>query len=161
MVTPALRATAQTHHSSQAAFDAELSKLLHFTIPTMSVEELRRQQRDVLIFDTREKAEYNVSHLPGARYLGYDHFEASRLAGISKDARIVLYCSVGFRSEKIGERLKEMGFTQVFNLYGSIFEWVNHGFPIEKSPERTTWEVHAYNEAWSKWVINPKIKMVW
>jgi rhodanese-related sulfurtransferase len=161
MALPNLRAEAQTHHSSQPAFDAELTRLLSFTIPTMSVEELQRQQAEVLIFDTREKGEYEVSHLPGARYLGYEHFEASRLSGVPKGAKIVLYCSVGYRSEKIGERLKRMGFTQVFNLYGSIFEWVNHGFPVEKSPGRTTYEVHTYNAEWSHWVNNPKMVKQW
>lgn len=161
MALPTFRVEAQLQHSSQPAFDAELSKLLHFTVPTMSVDELRTQQMEVLIFDTREKGEYDVSHLPGARYLGYEHFNASGLSEIPKDAKIVLYCSVGYRSEKIGERLKEMGFTQVFNLYGSIFEWVNHGFPVEKSPGRTTYEVHTYNAEWSHWVNNPRMVKMW
>jgi len=161
MAFPNLCAEAQVHHSTLPAFNAELIRLLSFTVPTISVEELRSQQEKVLIFDTREKGEYEVSHLPGARYLGYEHFEGSRLSGIPKNAKIVLYCSVGYRSEKIGERLKKMGFTQVFNLYGSISEWVNHGFLLEKSPGRTTWEVHTYNKEWSQWVTNPKVRKVW
>jgi len=161
MVLPTLRAEAQSHHSSQPDFDAELNRLLSFTVPTMSVEELRSQQNEVLIFDTRDKEEYEVSHLPGARYLGYSNFEEDNLSEIPKDAKILLYCSIGYRSEKIGERLREMGFTKVFNLYGSIFEWVNHGFPVEKSPGRPTYEVHTYNEEWSQWLTNPKVIKVW
>jgi len=161
MALPNLPAMAQMQYTIQPAFDEELTKLLHFTVPTMSVEELQQQQSEVIIFDTREKGEYKVSHLPGARYLGYENFEESNLSGIPKDTKIVLYCSVGYRSEKIGERLIDMGFTQVFNLYGSIFEWVNHGFPVEKSPGRTTNEVHTYNEVWSQWLTNPKAIKVW
>jgi rhodanese-related sulfurtransferase len=37
---------------------------------------------------------------------------------------------VGYRSEKVTEKLQKAGFTQVSNLYGGIFEWVNQGYPI-------------------------------
>ena len=50
--------------------------------------------------------------------------------GWSKSDTIVLYCSIGYRSEKIGEKLVEMGYGHVFNLYGGIFEWVNRDLPV-------------------------------
>jgi len=33
-----------------------------------------------------------------------------------------VYCSLGIRSEVIAKKLKKAGYTNVFNLYGGIFE---------------------------------------
>ncbi|MCB0558078.1 MAG: rhodanese-like domain-containing protein [Phaeodactylibacter sp.] len=142
-------------------FDEELTRLLSFSVPTIGVQELRNIQNEVYIFDAREEEEYRVSHIEGARYLGYKKFDEQKLADVPEDARIVLYCSVGYRSEKIGERLQKMGFTDVNNLYGSIFEWVNQGYPVVGADGATTPKVHTYNSKWSQWVDNDKAEKVW
>jgi 3-mercaptopyruvate sulfurtransferase SseA len=56
---------------------------------------------------------------------------------------------VGYRSGKIGEKLKKMGFTNVYNLYGGIFEWKNRGYEVHNNQNSVTDSVHAYNRAWS------------
>lgn len=71
--------------------------------------------------------------------------------GIAKDANIVVYCAVGSRSEKIARELKEMGFENVSNLYGGIFEWVNRGYEIVNDTGETD-TVHAYNRFWGFWL---------
>jgi 3-mercaptopyruvate sulfurtransferase SseA len=67
-------------------------------------------------------------------------------------ATIVLYCSVGMRSEKIGKKLLEAGYKNVYNLYGSLFEWVNQGKPVYKKNGVQTSEIHTYSESWSRWL---------
>ncbi|MFQ5334631.1 MAG: rhodanese-like domain-containing protein, partial [Flavobacteriales bacterium] len=64
---------------------------------------------------------------------------------------VIVYCSVGYRSEKIAEKLAGMGFGQVFNLYGGIFEWVNRGYPVYDEHGQTD-NVHAYNHNWGLWL---------
>ena len=152
---------AQKPNTGNAAFDAELDRLLGYTVPLMSADELKEKLGEVKIFDTRELNEYMISHLPGAVNVGFNEFDKSIFEKIKKDEPIVLYCSVGFRSEKIGERLQKMGFTNVLNLYGSIFEWANKGYPVENFTNKNTQEVHTYNEEWSQWITNPKIKRIW
>ena len=132
-------------------FEKKLNNLLSFSVPTVNVDELVEME-DVLILDARELKEYNISHIPNAKYAGYDKFNKKEFKDVDKDQPIVLYCSVGYRSEKIGEKLIEMGFTNVSNLYGSIFEWVNQGHKIEDQGGNETKEVHCYNKDWSKWV---------
>lgn len=143
------------------AFDQKLEQLLRFSVPLIGVEELKNIQREVHIFDTREWPEYEVSHIEGAEYLGYDHFDEKRLADIPKDARIVLYCSVGYRSEKTGEKLRKLGFSNVYNLYGSIFEWVNQGNEIVDASGKKTNRLHTYNKTWSQWVASEKATKIW
>ena len=85
--------------------------------------------------------------------VGYDHFQEYKLKDIPKDQPIVVYCSVGYRSERIGEKLQEMGFTQVYNLYGGIFDWKNRGMEVENMEGEPTEKVHTYNKKWGQWLL--------
>lgn len=133
------------------AFKATIDALNSETVPYVSCEELKRWPHTVLL-DTRARAEYDVSHLPGARWVGYDDFDLSRMRDVPKTARVVVYCSVGYRSEKVGEKLLAAGFSNVYNLYGSLFEWVNQGNPVVGPDGRPTTRVHAYNRMWGVWL---------
>jgi rhodanese-related sulfurtransferase len=117
----------------------------------MSVDSLKHL-KNVYFLDTREKEEFEVSHLKNARNVGYIWFDMRRVYDIPKDATIIVYCSVGYRSEKIGEKLLKYGYKNVYNLYGSIFEWANKGNPLYKSSGVQTTEIHTYNKTWARWV---------
>lgn len=144
-----------------ATFDNRLSHLLSFTVPVMGVDELEKGKDEMVLLDAREKEEYEVSHIPGAWFLGYKKFSPEQMKDIAKDTFIVLYCSVGYRSEKIGEKLQKMGYTNVHNLYGSIFEWANQDYPLEDKDGNPTKKVHTYNRTWSKWVEDGELIKVW
>ncbi|MFC5284967.1 rhodanese-like domain-containing protein [Pedobacter alpinus] len=133
-------------------FKEMLDNMYDHTVPLMSVDSLKHL-KNVYLLDTREKEEFEVSHLKNARNVGYIWFDMRKVYDIPKDATIVVYCSVGYRSEKIGEKLLKNGYQNVYNLYGSIFEWVNEGNPIYKSNGVQTTEIHTYNKNWSKWVL--------
>lgn len=131
-----------------------LKDLYRYTVPQMAPETLyRAMPGQYLILDTRERAEYEISHLPQAVWVGYDDFDLGRLAGGATDQPILLYCSVGYRSERIGERLLAAGYTQVFNLYGGIFAWKNQGYPLRDAADQPTERVHTYNQDWSQWLL--------
>jgi len=143
------------------AFDQKLVSLLRFRVPLLGVEELRANRQDYFLFDTRAREEYQLSHIPGAAYLGYRDFDLDRLKDVPKDAPIALYCSVGYRSERIGEKLRKAGYTKVFNLYGSVFEWVNRGYPLEDEQGKKVDVIHTYNKNWSQWVDDDAARKVW
>ncbi len=148
-------------HLINPDFDIHVSQLISFSVPLISVEELNQNFSEYTIFDAREMEEYKVSHIEGAKYLGYDNFEITRLDNIPKDTKIVLYCSVGYRSEKIGEKLVDLGFTNIYNLYGSIFEWANQGYNVVDNNGLETRKIHTYNKNWSKWLDESKAEKVW
>ena len=104
------------------------------------------------MLDTRTKEEYKVSHLPNARWVGYDDFDIKRVADIPKNENIVVYCSVGVRSEKVGEKLLVAGYQHVHNLNGSLFEWVNEGNSVVDDQGKPTERVHAYSRLWGIWL---------
>lgn len=141
-------------------FHKEVNSYLIYSVPVISAEEAREQQEAYIFLDAREKEEYEVSHIPQATNVGYDDFSLSAVANISKDTPIIVYCSIGYRSERIGEKLQDQGFTNVKNLYGSIFEWANRGYPLESASEPSK-RIHTFNKKWSKWVENSGYEKVY
>ena len=97
-----------------------------------------------VLIDVRQDEEYAVSHLPNARHL--TTVEAIQ-QDIPTDATIVLYCSVGYRSARLAEKLQAVGYKNVMNLDGSIFEWYNQGHPVVADSQPVQ-QVHPYNRAW-------------
>ncbi|MGY3793951.1 rhodanese-like domain-containing protein [Aquimarina sp. 433] len=128
------------------------------SIPYITVKELKSSKNDVILFDARELVEYQTSHLKGAIHVGYDFFEIKKIANqnIPKDSKIVVYCSLGIRSEDISEKLKEFGYTNIYNLYGGIFEWKNDGNEVVDMNEKETNKVHAFSKEWGKWLYKGK-----
>lgn len=136
----------------QKTFDEKMESLYKNTIPLIKSDSLKTEFDNVVLLDTRAPEEFRISHLKGARLVDYDEFNVQNLTDIPKDASIVVYCSVGYRSERIGEKLKEAGYKNVKNLYGGIFGWKNEGFEVIGPNNLPTDSVHTYNKSWGKWL---------
>lgn len=134
-----------------AAYDEMLNKLLSHKAKEISVSEASLLQ-DIVFIDAREKNEFDISHIKNAVWCGYNDFDPNRLKGVDLTKKIVVYCSVGYRSEKISLKLKKLGFTNNYNLYGGIFEWKNQGNPVYDSNGNPTEKVHAYSSKWAQWL---------
>jgi rhodanese-related sulfurtransferase len=153
--------TSNRPHCEDKIFDKTVASLINFSVPLISVKELNDTKSNYTILDAREPKEFEISHLEGAKNIGYDNFSLKNVENIPRNTPIVVYCSIGYRSEKIGEKLKSAGFTNVKNLYGSIFEWVNQGYPIVNNTSQNTTKIHTYNQLWSRWVKNKNIEKTW
>jgi rhodanese-related sulfurtransferase len=144
-------ATDSTAQVNDPLFNAALKTLLSHDVPEVPVKEAVKRY-DAVFLDAREKPEFDVSHIKGARYVGYDSFDISRVQGLKQSQPIIVYCSVGYRSEQITEKLRDYGFTDVSNLYGGIFEWVNEGYKVYDNSGKQTNKVHAYDKTWGVWL---------
>ena len=104
---------------SQNALDDLLKKYNSGDVAYTSVEQLRMDQliNEVIILDARESNEYNISHLKDSKFIGYDNLNLTVLDSISRDKQIVVYCSVGIRSEKIARKVQNLGFGNVGILH--------------------------------------------
>ncbi len=143
-------ASAQTIESD---YKIMLDSIYEHKIPVISVEEfIKMNKYAVYVLDTREKQEFKVSHLKSARNVGYFWFDMREVYDIPLDASIIVYCSIGNRSEKIAEKLIHAGYKNVRNLYGGIFEWVNEGQPVYKETGVQTSEIHTHNKDWEQWL---------
>jgi rhodanese-related sulfurtransferase len=138
----------------QKSFDKKLEGMYRYTVPLITSDSLKTklENSSVILIDTRSESEFEVSHLNNARMLIYDSYSESDFDDIPMDAEVIVYCSVGYRSERIGEKMQKMGFTNVKNLYGGIFEWKNTDHTIVNENGVATDSVHTYNKDWSHWL---------
>lgn len=121
------------------------------SVPYVSVAETKAIKHKVIL-DSREKVEYQTSHIKDAVYVGYDTFDLNTVIENvpNKSDTVVVYCSIGVRSEDIGEKLLAAGYTNVFNLYGGIFEWKSEDNTVYDKEEKPTEKVHTFNKFWSR-----------
>ena len=136
-------------------YHALVKTLISHSIPEIKSHEI--EGKDFVFLDTRSQPEYDISHISGAKFVGYDDFAMSHIDGIPKEKPIVLYCSVSYRSEKIGEKLLEAGYSEVYNLYGGLFEWHNTGHEVVDSQGQVTNKVHGYGKLWGKWLFHADV----
>ena len=137
---------------TEKEFNEMADKMAKGEVPDLEVEELKIKKDDYVILDAREKKEFDISHIEGAIWVGYDDFTLARLSEVPKGAMVVTYCSVGYRSERIGEKLQDAGYLNVHNLRGSIFKLMNEGYKVVDKNDKPTESVHGFNKKWGKWV---------
>lgn len=127
-------------------FDWTLFMLLEKDVPSIDIDHELLEK--ALLLDARTKEEYSVSHLPNAILL--EDF-VKTMGTQPKEKPIVVYCSIGYRSEEACRLLREQGFIYCYNLYGGIFEWFNRGNAIYQK-NATTENIHAYNYFWGLFI---------
>jgi rhodanese-related sulfurtransferase len=148
------------HSLSQENLSDLLKKYNTKSVPYISSDSLKLILNDVLLFDAREKVEFETSHIKNALFVGYDKFnlEKTNTKIPNKNDKIIVYCSLGIRSSTIAIKLKKAGYTNVLNLYGGIFEWKNSGYRVYNRDEKETEKVHTYKQEWSKWLLKGEKK---
>lgn len=135
----------------QTKLDRTLKNFNKETVPYIHTENLT-DTNNVILLDTRKKEEFEVSHLKDALWVGDKAFDPKKVLEEipDKEQPIVVYCSIGVRSEDIGEKLLDLGYTNVQNLYGGVFEWKNKNGAVYNLKEQPTDSVHAFSKHWGK-----------
>lgn len=132
-----------------------LEKYNDHTVEYITVASLDTLNTPMLL-DARELEEFQVSHIKDAVYVGYTDFDIKSTQEKIPDPNtpLVVYCSIGVRSEDIAEQLITAGYTNVKNLYGGIFEWKNQGRPVVDQTQKQTEKVHAFSKYWGRFLTN-------
>lgn len=88
------------------------------------VKQLIDTGEPLTLIDVREPREWNASNLGryGAQLIPLAQLPA-RLQEIPRDARIVVYCRTGARSDRAVRFMMAQGFDDVSNLVGGINAW--------------------------------------
>ena len=102
-----------------------------------------------VLLDSRALNEYKTSHLQDAKFAGSEKEVLKATRDLNSMDPIVVYCSVGYRSSKLAVNLHELGFKNVYNLEGSIFQWANEGRPVYSKGVQVK-RVHPFNRMWGK-----------
>lgn len=112
----------------------------------------------VIVFDVRERAEFEVSRLSGAIRVepGISASEFMRRYGAAAAGKtVLLYCSVGVRSSRLAGRIdravRAAGARGAYNLRGGVFSWHNTGRKLVDVRGETD-KVHAFSRDWARYV---------
>ena len=100
--------------------------------PIEAVQLINR--RDAVVLDLRGAADYKSGHITNARHMPEGEID-SRMKELEKvKARpIIVSCARGNRSMSVANRLRKLGFAEVFSLRGGIAAWQQANMPLEKS----------------------------
>ncbi len=96
-----------------------------------------------LLLDVRSAAEFEASHLPGARRaVPGASLAANQLTG-NENAQVVVYDTVGFEAASFAHDLTKAHFKDVQVLEGGIFLWANEKRTLIGPGGSVTTKVHA------------------
>jgi rhodanese-related sulfurtransferase len=94
-----------------------------------------------VLLDVRSVAEFEFSHLPGARRVNAAASLGENLLEGQLKAQIVVYDTVGFDAAAFALRLRRLNFMDVQVLEGGIFQWANENRPLS-GPKGPAYKVH-------------------
>lgn len=86
----------------------------------------------LVVLDVRTPEEFDSGHIADASNLDfYEPDFAASLDDLDKDLPYFVYCRSGNRSATTIDTMKDLGFTEVYELEGGIISWAEEGYPIE------------------------------
>jgi len=108
------------------------------TISVKDLDQLLKErtagERDFLLIDVREPAEYEIVNIPGAVLIPKGEFLTGNvLPTLPNDKPIILHCKSGVRSAECLAVLKGAGFADAKHVGGGVVAWVNQIEPDKPS----------------------------
>lgn len=90
-------------------------------------------QKDAVVIDVRDQGEYAAGHILNAKSFPEKVFterkgELEKL----KSTPIIVSCDTGQRAGAAAQKLRDMGFTEVYTLQGGLNAWREAGLPVTK-----------------------------
>ena len=85
-----------------------------------------------LLIDVREPFEYKKSRISGAINLPSSGKIDLASDTMNRAKPCFLYCTSGFRSDRVAGRLAAKGFVQIYSLQGGISKWKKEGLPVSR-----------------------------
>lgn len=93
---------------------------------------LEDRASEVVLLDVRTPEEFQEVRVPGS--VNVDFYAAdfkAQLDTLPKDVPYVVYCRSGNRSGQTMDIMRELGFSEVWDVDGGIISWNEAGLPLE------------------------------
>ncbi len=102
------------------------------TPATEAQELLAEPPAGLTVLDVRTPEEFAEGHLAGAANIDFYGADfADQLDSLDKNQPYFVYCRSGNRSAQTMVIMRDLGFTEVYELQGGILSWFGAGLPIE------------------------------
>lgn len=101
------------------------------SLPVLSVHELKQKidSGAVQVLDVRSLEEWATGFIPGSIHMYVGYLE-KHLDKVPRDKPVAVVCTVGHRAGIGASILLRAGFSQVYNVLGSVKAWKAAGFPL-------------------------------
>ena len=80
------------------------------------------ENSEAILLDVRTQEEFDQGHIPGAVCLPNEFIAADMPFPFGKDTELLLYCRSGNRSAEAAKKLRDLGFSNVFD-FGGMQDW--------------------------------------
>ena len=103
------------------------------------LQQMSRDQGDLLLLDVRESSEHEQGHIEGAMLVPRGILEAAAdpqypkhqpTLSAARERPIAIYCATGGRSALAANTLQLMGFNNVVSVEGGIVRWAKENRPV-------------------------------
>lgn len=102
---------------------SETNNTSYSKISSNEAKEMMDDDSDIIILDVRSQEEYDSGHIEGAILIPDGQIsEDAESVLTDKDAKILVYCRSGRRSESASKTLVELGYSNVYD-FGGINDW--------------------------------------
>ena len=125
------------------------------TAPDVTVEKLLQWEKvdSVVLLDVRSAKERRVSMIPKA--ISQKEFEKNIVK--YRDRKIIVYCTIGYRSGKKVVKMRKKGWN-AYNLIGGVLAW-SHAGQTFSAPDGDSLRLHVYGKKWN--LAPEKYTAVW
>jgi len=116
-----------------ACSSGSVTQTIELVSPSKAAEVIADQPDGLVVLDIRTPEEFNEARLADAIMVDYYAADfADQLDQLDKNVPYVLYCRTGNRSSDAVKTMKELGFTEVYEIDGGIVNWYEQGYPVEQ-----------------------------
>lgn len=82
------------------------------------------QDDSIVVIDVRTEGEFRHGHIPDAIHLNiFSPDFQQKIQELDKNKKYFIYCRSGARSAHACSMMGHMGFKELSNLYGGLFDW--------------------------------------
>ncbi|GAA2396504.1 adenylyltransferase/sulfurtransferase MoeZ [Catellatospora methionotrophica] len=123
---PSITELVEDYEAFCGAVSAEAQEaVVDATITARELKEWQDAEKDFLLVDVREPAEFEIVRIPGSVLIPKGEIlSGEALAKLPQDRQIVLHCKSGVRSAEALAALKAAGFADAVHVQGGVLAWV-------------------------------------
>ncbi len=120
-----------TQEAPQQGGETTATQVIHLSAQEFKakMDELPDEQ----IVDVRTPEEIAQGYIPNAKHMNIrDSNFKDNIATLDRSKPLMVYCAAGGRSKKACRKIKDMGFSAIYELDSGFGGWTQENFPVAK-----------------------------